>query len=108
MAEEHYKKALKVRTLSKEDYDRTYKDNDIILSLTSPILPYRFNSIINDPVEMYKADLYTVPANLVGLCSMSVPMGTVDGLPVGLQITGDRFKEENIIKAALGYERAVL
>ena len=107
-AEEHYKKALKVRTLIKEDYDRTYKDNDIILSLTSPILPYRFNSIINDPVEMYKADLYTVPANLVGLCSMSVPMGTVDGLPVGLQITGDRFKEENIIKAALGYERAVL
>lgn len=107
-ADEHYKKALKVRTLIKQDYDKAFANHDIILSLTSPILPYEFNSMINDPVEMYKADLYTVPVNIAGLCSMSVPMGTVDGLPVGLQITGDRFKEANIIKAGLGYERAVL
>lgn len=107
-ADEHYKKALKVRTLIKEDYDKAFKDYDIILSLTSPILPFEFDSIINDPVEMYKADLYTVPVNIAGLCSLSLPMGKVDGLPVGLQITGDRFMEEKIIKAALGFEKAVL
>lgn len=107
-ADEHYKKALKVRTLIKQDYDNAFANHDIILSLTSPILPFEFDSIVNDPVEMYKADLYTVPVNIAGLCSMSIPMGTVDNLPVGIQITGDRFKDVNIIKAALGYERAVL
>ena len=107
-ADEHYKKALKVRTLIKQDYDNAFANHDIILSLTSPILPFEFDSIVNDPVEMYKADLYTVPVNIAGLCSMSIPMGTVDNLPVGIQITGDRFKDINIIKAALGYERAVL
>ncbi len=107
-AEEHYKKALKVRTLIKEDYDRAFANHDVILSLVSPILPFGFDSMIKDPVEMYKADLYTVPINVAGLCSISLPMGRVDGLPVGLQITGDRFMEEKIIKAALGYERAVL
>lgn len=107
-SDDHYNKALKVRTLIKDDYDRVYKDHDVILSLVSPILPFEFDSIVNDPVEMYKSDLYTVPINLAGLCAISVPMGRVDGLPVGLQITGDRFMEENIIKAALGYERAVL
>ena len=107
-ADEHYKKALKVRTLIKQDYDNAFANHDVILSLTSPILPFEFDSIVNDPVEMYKADLYTVPVNIAGLCSMSIPMGTVDDLPVGIQITGDRFKDINIIKAALGYERAVL
>lgn len=107
-ADEHYKKALKVRTLIKEDYDNAFSNHDVILSLTSPILPFEFDSIINNPVEMYKSDLYTVPINIAGLCSISVPMGKVDGLPVGLQIVGDRFMEEKIIKAALGYERAVL
>ncbi len=107
-AEDHYKKALKVRTLIKQDYDKAYADHDVILSLVSPVLPFEFDSMIKDPVELYKADLYTVPVNIAGLCSLSLPMGRVDGLPVGLQITGDRFMEEKIIKAALGFERAVL
>ena len=106
--EDHYKKALKVRTLIKQDYDKAYADHDIILSLVSPVLPFEFDSMIKDPVELYKADLYTVPVNIAGLCSLSLPMGRVDGLPVGLQITGDRFMEEKIIKAGLGFERAVL
>lgn len=106
--EEHYKKALRVRTLIKQDYDKAFADHDVILSLVSPVLPFEFDSLIKDPVELYKADLYTVPVNIAGLCSLSLPMGRVDGLPVGLQITGDRFMEEKIIKAALGYERAVL
>ena len=107
MEEEHYKKALKVRTLIKQDYERTYENYDVILSLASPILPFKLKSLVNSPVEMYMSDLFTVPINLAGLVSMCVPMGDVDGLPVGMQITGRRFGEETVIKAGLGYERAV-
>ncbi|HCO18350.1 Asp-tRNA(Asn)/Glu-tRNA(Gln) amidotransferase subunit GatA [Gudongella oleilytica] len=105
--EEHYKKALKVRTLIKQDYEKTYEKYDVILSLASPILPFKLNSLVNSPVEMYMSDLFTVPINLAGLVSMCVPMGDVGGLPVGMQITGKRFGEETVIKAGLGYERAV-
>lgn len=105
--EEHYKKALKVRTLIKQDYERAYEKYDVILSLASPILPFKLNSLLNSPVEMYNADLFTVPINLAGLVSMCVPMGKVEGLPVGMQITGRRFGEETVIKTGLGYEKAV-
>ncbi|HPP31451.1 MAG TPA: Asp-tRNA(Asn)/Glu-tRNA(Gln) amidotransferase subunit GatA [Soehngenia sp.] len=104
--DEHYKKALKIRTLIKDDYDRVFKNFDLILSITSPILPFPFDSVINSPVDMYKADTYTVPVNLAGLCAMSVPMGEVDGLPVGLQITANRFNEKKLFTAAYGYERS--
>ena len=104
---ESYNKALRSRTLLKQDYDNVFKNHDIILSLVSPILPYKLKSLLNSPVNMYNADLYTVPVNLAGLCSMSVPMGDVESLPVGLQITGPRFGDAKIIKAGLGYERAV-
>ena len=56
---------------------------------------------------MYKADLYTVPINLAGLCSMSMPMGEVEGLPVGLQIIGARFGEEKVIKTGLALEEVI-
>ncbi|MGM0396915.1 MAG: Asp-tRNA(Asn)/Glu-tRNA(Gln) amidotransferase subunit GatA [Bacillota bacterium] len=105
--DEHYKKALRIRTLIKQDYERAFKDYDVILSLTAPMLPFKLDSIINSPVDMYKADLYTVPVNLAGLCAISVPMGEVDNLPVGMQITGPRFGDSTILKAGLGYERAV-
>ncbi|MBC7086988.1 MAG: Asp-tRNA(Asn)/Glu-tRNA(Gln) amidotransferase subunit GatA [Tissierellales bacterium] len=104
--DEHYKKALKIRTLIKNDYDRIFKDYDVILSITSPILPFPFDSVINSPVDMYKADTYTVPVNLAGLCAISVPMGEVDSLPVGLQITANRFNEKTLFTAAYGYERS--
>ena len=105
--DESYKKALQVRTLVKRDFENTFKDYDIILSLTSPILPYGFNSLINSPVEMYKADLFTVPVNLAGLPALSMPIDEVDGLPVGMQIIGSRFSDERVLKTAMGFERAV-
>ncbi|MCR3956404.1 MAG: Asp-tRNA(Asn)/Glu-tRNA(Gln) amidotransferase subunit GatA [Gudongella sp.] len=104
---ENYKKALRVRTLIKQDYERAFRDHDVILSLTAPMLPFELDSMVNSPVDMYKADLYTVPVNLAGLCAISVPMGDVEGLPVGLQITGPRFGDSTILKAGLGYERVV-
>lgn len=102
--EEHYKKALKVRTLIKNDFDQAFSKYDVIISPTTPVLPFKIGEKINDPLSMYMADLFTVPVNLAGLCAMSVPSGYIDGLPVGIQLIGDRLKEENIIKAGLGFE----
>ena len=106
-ADDHYKKALKVRTLIKNDFDKAFSKYDIILSPTCPVLPFKLGEKVNDPLAMYMGDLFTVPVNLAGLCSMSIPCGYVEGLPVGLQIIGDRLKEANIIKAGLGFEGGV-
>ncbi|MDR7856693.1 Asp-tRNA(Asn)/Glu-tRNA(Gln) amidotransferase subunit GatA [Tissierella sp.] len=102
-ADEHYKKALKVRTLIKNDFDKAFSKYDVILSPTSPVLPFKFGEI-KDPLSMYMADLFTVPVNLAGLCAMSIPCGYVDNLPVGIQLIGDKYKEANIFKAGLGLE----
>ena len=105
--DENYKKALQVRTLVKRDFENIFKDYDIILSLTSPTLPYSFDSLINSPLDMYKADLFTVPVNLVGLPALSMPIEEVNALPVGMQIIGNRFNDETVLKTAMGFERAV-
>lgn len=102
--DDHYKKALKVRTLIRDDFDRAFSKYDLILSPTTPLLPFKIGEKINSPMAMYRADLFTVPVNLAGLCAISVPAGHIDGLPIGIQMIGDRFKEANIIKAALGFE----
>lgn len=103
-ADDHYKKALRVRTLIKEDFNKAFSKYDVILSPTSPVLPFKFGEKIKDPLAMYKADLFTVPVNLAGICAMSIPCGYADGLPIGLQIIGDKYKEANIIKMGLGLE----
>lgn len=102
--EDYYLKALKVRRLIKQDFDNAFKKFDIILSPTSPILPPKSGENSMEPVDVYMSDLFTVPVNLAGLCAMSIPCGYVDGLPVGLQIIGNRFKEANIVKAGIGFE----
>lgn len=102
--EDHYKKALKVRTLIKNDFDEAFSKYDVIISPTTPLLPFKLGEKLNDPLSMYMADLFTVPVNLAGLCAMSVPSGHIDGLPIGLQLIGDRLKEENIIKVGLAFE----
>ncbi|NLL82586.1 MAG: Asp-tRNA(Asn)/Glu-tRNA(Gln) amidotransferase subunit GatA [Tissierellia bacterium] len=105
---ELYQKAMKVRRLLKEDYDKVFASHDVVLSLSSKELPFELNSIKKTSIESYKLNMYSAPANLAGLCAMSIPIGEVDGLPVGMEITGDRFKDRTIIKAGIGYERAVL
>lgn len=102
--EDYYLKALKVRRLIKQEFDKAFSKYDIILSPTSPILPFKLGEKSKESIDMYMADLFTSPVNLAGLCAMSIPCGYVDGLPVGLQIIGNRFKEVNIIKAGIGFE----
>ena len=102
--EEYYKKALRMRTLIKEDFDKAFEKYDIILSPTTPNLPFKQN-VDNDPFIMAKSDIFTVPVNLAGICAMSIPCGHIGKLPVGLQIIGDRFGELNILKAGYAFER---
>src|SRR5699024_8181934 len=91
-AEEYYKKALKIRTLIKDGFDRAFENYDIILSPTTPNLPFKLNEE-NSPLTMSTSDKFTVPVNLAGICAMSIPCGYIEGLPVGLQIMGNKFKE---------------
>lgn len=103
--DEYYKKAQQVRTLIKNDFKKTFEKYDIILAPTSPILPFNIGDKIEDPLSMYMSDVLTVSVNLAGVCALSVPCGYVEGLPVGLQIIGDSFEEEKILKLAYNYEQ---
>ena len=101
---EYYEKAFRVRTLIKEDFDKVFEKYDVILTPTTPNLTFKIGDSIKNPFETYGSGIFNIPANLAGLCAISVPCGYVDGLPVGLQIIGDRFKEANILKAAYALE----
>lgn len=101
----YYRKAQEVRTLIKNDFDKTFEKYDIILAPTSPILPFNIGEKIDDPLAMYMSDILTVSVNLAGACALSVPCGYVDGLPIGLQLIGNRFEEEKILKIAYNYEK---
>lgn len=102
----YYKKALKVRTLIKNDYENAFKKCDVIVGPTSPTVAFKIGERTEDPLTMYLADVYTVPVNIAGLPGMSVPCGLSDGLPVGLQLVGKHFDEGTILNAAYAFERA--
>ncbi len=101
----YYLKAQKVRTLIKDEFLSAFEKVDVIINPTVPTLPFKIGQKIDDPLEMYLSDVYTVAANLAGLPSMSIPCGKVDGLPVGMQITGKHFNEKTIFEVAKIYER---
>ncbi|MBL7070641.1 MAG: Asp-tRNA(Asn)/Glu-tRNA(Gln) amidotransferase subunit GatA [Candidatus Omnitrophica bacterium] len=101
----YYLKASKVRTKIKEDFDNAFKKCDVILTPTSPTPAFKAGEKMNDPLNMYLSDVYTIPANLAGIPAVSVPCGfTKSGLPIGLQIIAQAFREDNIIKAAHAFE----
>lgn len=102
--EDYYKRALKVRTLIINDFNRIYNDFDIIISPTTPILPFKLGEKLDDSLDMYKSDIFTAPVNLAGLCAISLPCGKVNNLPVGIQIIGDRFCEEKILNISYALE----
>lgn len=95
----YYLKALRVRTLVIRDFKKAFMDYDILISPTMPSLPYKVGEL-TDPLTMYKADVNTVPVNLAGLPALSMPIGFVKGLPVGLQIIGNYFGENILLNFA--------
>jgi len=102
----YYLKALKVRTLVKRDFERALKDCDVLIAPTMPALPFKIGELA-DPLTMYKMDVNTVPINLAGIPALSIPIGFVKGLPVGMQIMGRFFEENTILSFALKIEEEV-
>jgi len=102
----YYLKAQQVRTLIRRDYEQAFERVDVIATPTTPTPAFRLGERVDDPLQMYLGDIFTVSANLTGLPAISVPCGfTDDGLPIGLQLTGRMFDEPTLLKAADAYER---
>ena len=100
----YYRKALKVRTLIKKDFDDAYKKVDVIITPTSPSVAWELNEKFDDPVTMYLSDIYTITANLATVPALSVPCRPVDGMPVGLQIMAKPFDEYSLYKVGKFYQ----
>ncbi|EGQ3445624.1 Asp-tRNA(Asn)/Glu-tRNA(Gln) amidotransferase subunit GatA [Staphylococcus pseudintermedius] len=101
----YYKKAQKVRTLIKNDFEIVFKDYDVILGPTTPTVAFDLGAEINDPLTMYANDLLTTPVNLAGLPGISVPCGLAEnGRPIGLQLIGKPFDEKTLYRVAHQYE----
>lgn len=102
----YYKKAMKVRTLLKRDFEEAFKKVDVMITPCSPTLPWKLGEKTDDPLAMYLSDIFTVHANLVGIPGLSVPVGFIDGLPVGMQILGPHFREDRLYQVGYAYEQA--
>ncbi len=100
----YYLKAQKVRTLIKQDFDKVFEKVDVLMTPVSPTTAFRIGEKMDNPVAMYLADVFTAPANLAGICGISLPVGKAGNLPVGLQILGNQFEEDKIIQVAKLYE----
>jgi len=104
----YYLKAQKVRRLIKNDFDEVYKKVDAILTPSTPSSAFKINEKTNDPVSMYLNDIFTVPVNLAGLPAISIPAGSdKKGYPLGLQIIGKAFDEQNILNIAYSMEKKI-
>jgi aspartyl-tRNA(Asn)/glutamyl-tRNA(Gln) amidotransferase subunit A len=103
----YYVKALKVRRLIKEDFDRAFGECDVVMGPTSPTAAFKVGEKTADPLAMYLSDIYTISCNLAGLPGVSVPCGfTKAGLPIGLQVLAPPFEEEKLLRVARMHERA--
>ena len=102
----YYVKAQKVRTLIKQEFDRVFEKYDVLVTPTSPVVPFKLGARLEDPIQMYLSDICTMPVNIAGIPAISVPAGFVDNLPVGMQIIGKPFGEETLLHVAFAYEQA--
>lgn len=101
----YYLKALKVRTLIKRDFDQAFESVDVIASPVTPTTAFRLGEKTDDPLAMYLEDIYTISANLAGVCAISLPCGfDQQGLPIALQLTGPAFGEERLLSVAHQYQ----
>lgn len=101
----YYLKALKVRTLIKQDFDRAFQRYDALLSPTSPSPAFKRGEKTDDPLQMYMSDICTLAVNLAGIPGISLPAGFVHGLPVGLQLIGRPFGEGTLLRLAYAYQQ---
>jgi aspartyl-tRNA(Asn)/glutamyl-tRNA(Gln) amidotransferase subunit A len=105
--EAYYLKASKVRTLIRRDFDRALERCDVLVAPTAPTTAFRLGERLDDPLQMYLADTFTLALSLAGLCGVSLPCGFDDrGLPIGLQVMGGAFDEGTVLRLAHAYEQA--
>ena len=102
----YYKKAMRVRTLILKDFEEAFKKVDAIIAPVSPTMPWKLGEKVNDPLAMYLSDVFAAPVNLAGIPGLSVPIGFIDGLPVGMQILGPHFSEDLLFRIGHNYEVA--
>jgi aspartyl-tRNA(Asn)/glutamyl-tRNA(Gln) amidotransferase subunit A len=104
----YYLRAQKVRTLIKEDFEKAFSKVDLVLTPTTPTPAFKMGEKTEDPIQMYLADVFTITANIAGVPAISIPCGTIEvdqtNLPIGFQLTGKWFDEENLLRAAHAYE----
>jgi aspartyl-tRNA(Asn)/glutamyl-tRNA(Gln) amidotransferase subunit A len=103
----YYKKAQKVRTLIKNDFDKIFEEYDVVVGPTTPTPAFKVGEKVDDPLTMYANDILTIPVNLAGVPGISIPCGlSPEGLPIGLQIIGKHFDESTVYRAAHAFEQA--
>jgi aspartyl-tRNA(Asn)/glutamyl-tRNA(Gln) amidotransferase subunit A len=101
----YYKKASQVRTLIRNDFSSAFRECDVIITPTCPSPPFTIGEKTDDPLSVYLADIYTIPANLAGIPALSLPCGfTGRGMPIGLQMLANVFQEERLLQVAHAYE----
>lgn len=102
----YYGKAQKIRRLIKEDFEKIFEQADVIFAPTTPTTAFEIGSKVDDPIQMYLNDIYTISANLAGICGMSLPVAKhSNGSPIGLQIMANVFEEQKMLHAARKVER---
>ncbi|MFH1268345.1 MAG: amidase family protein, partial [Planctomycetota bacterium] len=103
----YYLKALKVRRLIREDFDRAFEEVDLIAGPVAPSPAYKIGEKVDDPLSMYLLDLYTVSTNLAGIAGISIPCGmNSEGLPIGLHLQAPPFEEERLLRGAHMFQQA--
>jgi len=103
----YYLKAQKVRTLIRQDFDRAFEQVDVVVAPTSPTTAFRIGERVDDPLQMYLSDIFTLSVNLAGICGISLPCGfDPAGLPIGLQVIGPTLGEPIVMRVAHVYEQA--
>ena len=104
--EAYYKKAQQVRRLIRQQYEQVFREVDVLLTPTTPTPAFFIGEKVDDPLQMYLSDIFTVTANLAGICGLSIPAGeTQNGLPIGVQLLADAFREENLFRMGAALEK---
>jgi aspartyl-tRNA(Asn)/glutamyl-tRNA(Gln) amidotransferase subunit A len=104
--DQYYTRAQQVRTLIRRDFEEVFSKVDVIASPASPSTAFKLGELANDPLHMYLADVFTIAANLGGICGISVPCGFSEGMPVGMQLLGPALGEPAVLRAAHAFEKA--
>jgi aspartyl-tRNA(Asn)/glutamyl-tRNA(Gln) amidotransferase subunit A len=102
----YYLKAQQVRTLLRQDFEQAFEQVDVLVAPTSPTVAFEFGAKVDDPLQMYLSDIFTICLNLVGMCGLSLPCGFSDNMPVGLQIFGPALGESSILRVGHCYEQS--